>query len=186
MNSDVFSRFSGYLSFKGWNRTIVDKSFCPIKVGFPWRKEKEIYFVLVFRIPGLLDQPAAEIFSPRGYKHGASSSGYEAWWRERRHACHAPELIRRAANEHEVPDTNDNNLSRSDSTGRPHHWARRDTWSAVAAAVSPVGPGRPGPSFFPFSFRSPGFLPFFVCVRCPFSARDTTRFLSFYPRARPR
>lgn len=38
-----------------------------------------------------------------------------------RHACHASELGRRVASEHEVPDTNDNNLSRSDSTGRPHH-----------------------------------------------------------------
>lgn len=54
-------------------------------------------------------QQGAKIFT------GASSSGDTGHVVGRRHACHAPDLSRRAADAHEVPDTSDNNLSRSDS-----------------------------------------------------------------------
>lgn len=63
---------------------------------------------LAYRVGHGVRRQGAEIFT------GASSSEDTGCVVGRRHACHAPDLSRRAAGVHEAPDS-DNNLSRSNS-----------------------------------------------------------------------
>lgn len=64
-----------------------------------------------YRVDHGVQWQSAEIFT------GAFSSEDTGCVVGRRHACHAPDLSRRAAGVHEAPDTSDNNLFRSDSAG---------------------------------------------------------------------
>lgn len=111
----------------------------------------------------------AEIFT------GASSSGDTGHVVGRRHACHAPDLSRRAADAHEAPDTNDNNLSRSDSAGTMPPPRIADPARYVIGCCSCCFSRRA--SFLPSSFRSLRLLFFFASVP---PACDTARFLPLH------
>ena len=99
--------------------------------------------------------------------------GHRLRGRERRHACHAPDLSRRAADVHEAPDTSDNNLFRSDSAGTMPPPRIADPARYVIGCCSCCFSRRAFflSLFLPFS-RTP-----FLLSRCSSYLCDTTRFL---------